>query len=199
MKRKTILYSAIVIIVITGYVYACKSKDEKTADPAAETKALIKSENTDSLSTAIANLLHNYYAMKDNFIKENDSAINQYARLVAATADNLPLSAMKADELIITTAKTNAQGIVAEVQGILIEKSIEEKRKGLSTLSEQLYDLLRTVQYNKEAVYHYLCDAAMNGNGASWLSMETTTQNPYLPKQKSVCATLSDSLDFRKK
>lgn len=189
------------VLVLAGIGLAyCKSDEKQPAQAAtAETKALTKSENTDSLSFSVSQILSSYYKLKENFIQENDTAINSQAKQLAALCTQIPLNKMKADELIISTAKTNAEGVAAEIQGMLSEKTIEDKRKGFYTISEQIYDLIRTIQYDKEVIYHYKCDAAMGGNGAAWLSATKSTINPYLPKQKILCADITDSLDFSKK
>ncbi|MFM9735850.1 hypothetical protein, partial [Streptomyces niveiscabiei] len=78
-------------------------------------------------------------------------------------------------------------GIAAELKGLLGEKDREEKRKAFQMASEQLYDFIRTVQYDREVVYHEYCPMAFNDQGATWLSNSSDIKNPYLPKKMLHC------------
>ena len=189
-------------LLVIGFVFlaACQNKDgsKPTADSSA-TVALHKGTNSDSLSLGLSDLMNNYYLLKDAFIREDLAQIDRTASSLSTTSDKLPLGKMKADVAIIETAKVSAQSIVAEIQGLLGEKNIEDKRKSFQTISEQLYDLLRTVGYDQEIVYHFSCADALGGSGATWLNNRHKVQNPYLPKQDKPCGDIIDSLDFSKK
>ena len=114
---------------------------------------------------------------------------------------------LKADTNIIKTAQDFSESIVAEAKGILGENNIEQKRRSFHMLSEHLYNLLRTVRYSGEIVYHQKCEMAFpDDNGAYfWLSNRSEVFNPYLgtshPTYKNKmlnCGEVTDSLDFRK-
>jgi hypothetical protein len=121
--------------------------------------------------------------------------------------DSLPFTELKADSSIVETAKMFSTSVSGDAKGVLGESKIEEKRKSFFTLSENLYNLVRTVQYNGEVVYHQHCPMAFNDTEeAYWLSNSNEIVNPYLgqshPKYKSGmlhCGDIADSLDFRNK
>lgn len=108
------------------------------------------------------------------------------------------LSELKADSNIVSTAKTYTTGISNELTAVKQEKDIEERRKSFQVLSEQLYDLIRTVKYDRAVVYHQYCPMAFNDAGAFWLSNSSDIRNPYLPKKMLICGEVKDSIDFRK-
>lgn len=180
------------------FVVACSSNDEKKSDETKST-ALNKNNNSAAFNIAFAGLMDNYYHLKDNFITESDTIINVYAKKLMQAADSLPLNELKADSTIVATAKTTTAGISAEIQGLLGEKDIEAKRKSFAVLSEEVYDLIRTVQYDKAIVYHLHCPMALNNNGANWLSNAAEIRNPYIPKKMLTCGEVTDSLNFAKK
>ena len=62
----------------------------------------------------------------------------------------------------------------------------------------QLFDLIRTVQYDKEVVYLQHCPMAFNEQGAEWLSNSTDIRNPYIPKKMLTCGEVKDSASFKK-
>ena len=194
LKMKKIIFISVVFLT------ACKNNETKiTLKDSSETVALAKGTNSDALSTSITKVMKDYYELKNSFVKEDTILIAQNAKLLSKDADLIPIGQMKADAAIVETAKTSAQSIVAQLQGLLAEAKLEEKRKDFQAVSEQMYDLIRTVQYDKEVVYHFTCSKAFNDNGANWLNNSTAIENPYLPKLTPACGDIIDSLDFRKK
>ncbi len=108
---------------------------------------------------------------------------------------------------IIATAKSFSDNVVAETRGVAGENTIEEKRRSFYTLSENLYNLLRTVQYDQQVIYHDKCPMAFNDSEeAYWISNTKKIINPYLGKKHPHyaggmvgCGSIEDSLDYRNK
>lgn len=193
--RRYLLYT--VLIVLT----ACNNSDKKAA-PATNIPfaPLSKSANSDTFNLSFGKLLNNYYALKDDFIAEKDSSfINTSARSLLVSSDSLALGKLKADTNLIATAKTYTLGISAELQGLLGETTLEAKRKAFQMVSDQLYDLIRTVQYDQAVIYHVYCATAFSDQGANWLNNSPEIRNPYNPEKKIDCGKIRDSIDFRPK
>jgi Cu(I)/Ag(I) efflux system membrane fusion protein len=181
------------------FLAACGGSDKPAEVAQVPQEPLGKSANSDAFNASFAQLLNDYYQLKDNFIAENDTLIQRYAQSMIRSSDSLKLSELKGDSSIIITAKTYTDGISAELKGLTGEKNIEEQRKSFQLVGDQLYDLIRTVQYDRAIVYHQFCPMAFNDAGAHWLSNNPNIRNPYLPKKMLICGEVSDSLDFRKK
>jgi hypothetical protein len=79
------------------------------------------------------------------------------------------------------------------------EKSLDAKRKAFQMISDQMYDLVRTVRYDRQVVYHQYCPMAFNDEGAYWLSNNSEIMNPYFGNKMLHCGEVRDSLDFRVK
>ncbi len=191
--KKYLLYSMVPLLT------ACGSSNEKAKEPVIPQGPLTKSANSEAFNQSFGELMTDYYSLKDNFIAEKDSGIAQSARSLLVAADSLKLMELKADSNIIATAKTYALGISSEIKGLLGEKDIEGKRKSFQMVSDQLYDLIRTVQYDRAIVYHDYCPMAFNDQGANWLSNTADIRNPYIPKKMITCGEVKDSIDFRAK
>jgi len=192
--KKILIAAGIVMLAACGG----KDKKEKVEEPKPEAP-LSKSKNSEAFNQSFSKLMDDYFHLKDNFITESDTLINTYAGKLAGDADSLQLGELKADSTLISTAKAMAQGISADLKGLLGEKDIEAKRKSFQMISEQVYDLVRVVQYDREVVYHQHCPMAFDNAGANWLSRSTDVRNPYLPKKMLTCGEVTDSLDFRPK
>ncbi len=184
---------------VVVFLTACGNGDEKAKEPAQPQAPLTKSANSDAFNQSFGQLLADYYSLKDNFIAEKDSGIAQSARSLMVSADSLQLDELMADSNIVSTARTYTLGISAELKGLLGEKALEEKRKSFQMVGDQLYDLIRTVQYDRAVVYHDYCPMAFNDQGANWLSNTAEIRNPYIPKKMLTCGEVKDSIDFRPK
>lgn len=189
-----------VLIIALFALVACKNGENKyPANDSATSVALTKGSNTDALSAGLSTLMGDYYKLKNSFVKEDTNDIKLNALQLSKDAALVPVKQMKADATIIENANVSLQSIIAQIQGLNGEVSLDDKRKEFQTMSEQLYDLLRIVQYDKEVVYHFSCSKAFNDNGANWLNNSSKVENPYLPNLTPKCGDVLDSLDFRKK
>jgi hypothetical protein len=109
-------------------------------------------------------------------------------------ADSLNLQELKADSNVVITAKSFAQSISADLKGLVGEKTLENKRKSFQIVSDQLFDLARTIQYDNVKVYQQNCPMAFGDIDANWLSKSSDIQNPYLPKKMLTCGEVKDSI-----
>lgn len=188
---KNWVFYAIILLLV-----ACGNKDRKGKEENKPEVALSISNKDELFNQSFGKLLNDYYQLKDNFIAEDDSLINFYAKTLMTDADSLQISELKADSAIVLTAKSGAESMSGELKGLLGEKKLEEKRRSFYTLSEELYDLIRTVQYDRQTIYHFHCPMAFDKEGANWLSNINEVKNPYLPKTMPTCGELTDSLHF---
>ena len=190
------------ILVLAGMVFlaACGNSDEKAVVADAAPKTLAASAHSDSFNLAFGKMLNSYFQLKDQFIAENDTLVAQEAvALISDVAEAaVKFEELKADTVMSATARSYAVSISAELKGLVSETDREERRKSFQVVSEQLYDLLRTVRYDREVVYHQYCPMAFNDAGAFWLSNSSDIRNPYLPKKMLICGEVKDSVDFRK-
>lgn len=182
------------------FLAACGGNDEKAAVTEAPQASLGQSANSDTFNLVFGKMLDSYFQLKDQFIKENDTLITKGTEqlITDINAAEGVLGELKADSSIVSTAKTYTTGIRNELTALKQEKDIEERRKSFQVLSEQLYDLIRTVKYDRAVVYHQYCPMAFNDAGAFWLSNSSDIRNPYLPKKMLICGEVKDSIDFRK-
>jgi Cu(I)/Ag(I) efflux system membrane fusion protein len=185
-------------------VMACKGKDEKASNspqPDAQ-PALVKSQNSEAFNASFQKMLNDYYNLKDGLVKSTktaDASVDAAANALVKSADSLKLTDLKADEAIVSTAKTFVDGISSETRGLLGEKDVENKRKSFQMISDNLYNLIRTVKFDKEVAYYQFCPMAFNDQGAYWLSRESDIRNPYFGSKMLTCGETRETLDFTPK
>jgi len=182
---------------IMVFLWSCSGlNDVKQVELGKTPTALSKKVNSNTFNVAFNNLLNAYFSLKEQFIAEKDSGIAQKGRLLILAADSLPLNELKGDTNLIITAKTYSEGISAEMVGLLGETNLLAKRRSFQMVSDQLYDLIITVQYDQAVLFHYYCSSSFDYQGAYWISQHSDGKNPYDPNLTSPCAQINDTLNF---
>ncbi len=94
--------------------------------------------------------------------------------------------------------------IKAELDGIIQDPSLDEKRGSLNIMSKLLFEFLNTARYDVAKIYFQECPMAFDDvNPGNWLSPSEDVRNPYLgtkhPKYKSgmlECGGPIDTLNY---
>jgi len=203
--RKYVLL--IIIVIIAGLLVYRLLSDKKTSQPPPPDQALRISKNSSAFDRSFDALMQSYFALKDALVDWDTVKADQAAELVSAKADSLPVKTLKADSAIILTAESLAASIDAEAKGLIGETGIDGRRRSFNMLTGELYDLIRTVKYDGETIYHIRCPMAFGDSAEGfWLSYTPQIVNPYLGRKHPTygakmvgCGEVTDSLDFAKK
>jgi uncharacterized protein YdbL (DUF1318 family) len=185
-------------IAALAFFAACSGTDKKTAETKKD-EPIAQSKNSNSFNDKFTNFLNSYYRLKDAFAASNDTMAAANAKLLIASADSVNLNEVKADSSITEMANQYIASVTSEAKALVAEPTLEAKRKSFQTISDNMYDLVRTVHFDKEIVYHQFCPMAFNDAGAYWISPTADIKNPYFGKKMLTCGEVKDSIDFRGK
>jgi len=185
-------------IAALALLAACGGTNKKAAEIKKD-EPLAASKNSSDFNNKFTSLLNSYYGLKDALAASNDTLAASQAKALTASAGNLNLKEAKADSSIIEMADQYVGSVSAEAQALAAEPTLEEKRKSFQMISDNMYDLVRTVHFDREIVYHQFCPMAFNDAGAFWLSSSADIKNPYFGKKMLTCGEVKDSIDFRGK
>ncbi len=183
------------ILLVLVVMVACGG-EEKPAAETTEVKPLKQSKNSSAFNTLFSELLNSYYYLKDALVLTSDTMANNAATVLLARADSFPVNTLVGDKSIVDMSTGYLQTIAAETKGLIGESDMEAKRKSFQMISDNMYDLVRTVRYDGETVYHQFCPMAFNDAGAYWLSRTSDIKNPYFGKKMLSCGEVKDSLSF---
>jgi len=189
----------LVTLVISFILLSCSNQEQKSKENPISVKSSTTRTNSSIFNLSFKSVLSSYYELKDNFITENELLIDSSAKKLINAVDSVKLQEIIDDSTVKYTAQTYTEGIKSELIGLLGEKLLDEKKKSFQMISEQLYDLIRLVQFDGEVIYHHYCPMAFNNDGATWMSSSTLTLNPYLSSTMLNCGELRDSIDFKRK
>jgi hypothetical protein len=204
VNRKLVLLIVVLLLAgLVGWKLNWFSKKE-TARPAETDMALKISKNTPVFNKAFGGLMDDYYALRDALVDWDTVKADQAAYALALKTDSLPIAQIKGDSDIINTAKSFTAMVSGDAKGLVGQGNIEQKRKGFNTLTDDLYNLVRTVRYDVGIIYHDRCPMALSDSiEGYWLSNTPKIINPYLgnkhPTYKAKmlgCGEVADSLDF---
>ncbi|MEO7309607.1 MAG: DUF3347 domain-containing protein [Chitinophagaceae bacterium] len=170
---------------------------EKPAPSGPPPKPLDITTNTSAFSGSFDKMLNTYYVLRDAFVKSDPGTVDIVASQFRFDVDTLNVKELKADPAIISTAQNLKESVSAEIQAMLKTPGIEDKRKSFQIVSDAIYDLIRTVKFDKGMVYQLHCPMAFNNAGANWLSNKDEVINPYFGDKMLHCGEAIDSLDFR--
>ena len=170
---------------------ACNSGTENTEESAPAKELTGKSANSEAFNTSFENMLNAYYELKDQLVAEKVDSVNVTAIAGVAFSE-------LADTSLLQDAKLLTQSMEAELKAMQAVQVLDEKRKSFEMLGNQLYELVKKVQYDRAVVYQQFCPMAFDDKGATWLSNISDIRNPYLPKTMLICGEVQDSVDLRK-
>jgi len=209
MKRSLII--AIAVIVIAAVVYYLFFTDKTQAAATATQKQkpvpLAISKNPEAFNAAFGKVMDAYYTLKNDFVNWDSTKAGNDALTLKQQIQQVPYHTLQADKNIVATAKSFSDEIANQTDALNKANKIEAKRRAFSTISDDLYNLINTVRYDREVIYHDMCPMAFNeSEQAYWLSRDSAITNPYFgnkhPKYKSgmiTCGEVEDSIDFAKK
>lgn len=207
MKKFLIGILALVIIgIIVDKIFF--SKKAAVAHEAPRQQALTSSKNSAVFNESFEQLLNSYFSLKEALADYDTGRANSAALQLIGFADSLKTNEIKGDSTgdIKKTAADFAGTISGSAKGLRGEADLTKKKHEFSMISEALYNLVRTVRYDRQKLYHQHCPMAFNDDEeAWWISNSNKIDNPYLgrkhPKYKATmkeCGDITDSLDFSK-
>jgi len=186
--------------LIIGLIFAFISCDDTSGKNKVPEVPPITTQgnNSDIVNYGIGGIINEYYLLKDNFVLENEAMIMQHAIAMQKGIDTLDLTTVQGTDSDKSKVKKMVSEIDLALVALLHEKEIETQRKPFQTISDKLYDLIKSVRFDKQIIYHEHCPMAFKETGANWLSNTPEIKNPYIPKKMIDCGDVLDTLDFTK-
>ncbi len=203
MKKFILL---IVVFGAAGFLAYKLLSDKPVHHSEPKDQALHISKNPPAFNTAFTYFMDQYFKLKDALVQWDTLAADQAAYGLAAKADSLPIRLIKADSNIVLTAQSVAAQVSGEARSFSSEPGIEARRKSFNELTDAIYNLVRTVHYDGEVIYHIRCPMAFHDSEEGfWLSSTSKVVNPYLGTKHPTygakmlgCGEVNDSIDNTK-
>lgn len=164
-------------------------KEIKTATPVATTIETPVKKEVASQSSLQA-VYDAYFDLKDALVKSD-------ATIASSKAVTL-LNAINAIKMETLGDNHNAymkveKDLKLDAEHISESKDIAHQRDHFTSLSKNMYELLKATKANTTVYYQY-CPMFNNGKGANWLSKEATIKNPYYGSMMLSCGKVQETI-----
>lgn len=201
MKKILLLVILAIAGVAAWYFFETRKKPEVEVP---QQQPLAVSQHSDTFNLSVQNMLDHYYALSEAFVNWDSTAVTTHAGQLKESVDKLALNELQKDTGIYETAVSYKEPFLKNINTIAGNADLNQKRLAFNTLSQNMYDLLRTVRYDNQKIYVQQCPMAFNDTETgTWLSKTEEIRNPYLgkhhPRYKAgmlACGETKETLDF---
>lgn len=202
---KKFLIAIIFIGVSLFVVWKFVLKKEKK-EPGPQPVSMSVSKHSDEFNQSLNNMMTSYYGLTEAYVNWDTAAIVKNSSDLKAAVEILKLDEMKKDSAIYPTVESQWGILKSEIDGMIADEELNDKKESLNMLSQQLFDLLRIIKYDAAKVFYQECPMALNNyeSSAFWLSAEADDdkrRNPYLGlhdpkygKAMLICGNTRDSI-----
>ena len=135
----------------------------------------------DNTKVTSPQLLTAYYQLKDNLVKSNPAATAASANVLVQSINDVDKEILKDD---VKTSMLKDASAIAQTADIKIQ------REKFSSLSNNMFELAKSVKLSSEPVYQQYCPMKK----ASWLSNDKAIKNPYYGSAMLTCGSVKTTL-----
>jgi hypothetical protein len=202
MKKSFIILLVLVIAFLIAWKFDFFKKKKTPSEIGKQ--GMTVSKHSEEFNQSMTSMMTVYYGLTEAFVNWDTLAVKSNAVGLKSAIDSLKLEEMKKDTAIYPTVESQWGIVKSELDGLIADEELGEKRESLNMLSQQIFDLLRIVKYDVAKVYYQECPMALGNNESSgfWLSNEAEDEkrrNPYLglydPKYNKAMLTCGSTRD----
>lgn len=202
MKKWLLLVLLALAGVLTWYFFVTKPKPK---DEVPKDQPVAVSRHSQAFIGSIDSFLTSYYAATEAFVNWDSIAVIRAANNMNGSLGNVKWTELQKDTVIFQTATSDTATFRDDLNVLSGAADLTTKRHAFHALTQNLYDLLRTLKYDGAKLYLQQCPMAFNDvEEGVWLSKTEKIRNPYLglhhPKYKSgmiSCGETKDTLNFQ--
>lgn len=149
------------------------------------TTTLIQSENQ------LEAVFDNYFLVKDALITSNGNSTASASKELVTAINNVKMDKLDMDVHMVWMKVVNT--IQKDAENIGNTKDIKIQRDHFTTLSKDMYTLIKVSKY-ETPVYYQFCPMFNDGKGANWLSKENAVKNPYYGSMMLSCGKTVETI-----
>ena len=183
------------IAISSLLVAACNSGSKETAteNNTSNDSSSAATEATSVNASSIDGILNPYFVLKNALTQDNDKAAAEAGKEMVKAFESFDEGSLNAEQSKVYTdihedAIEHAEHIGDNVG------NIKHQREHFETLSEEIYELAKSVDGDRK-LYYTNCPMYNNNKGANWVSEVKEIRNPYLGKEMLECGTIKEELN----
>ena len=133
----------------------------------------------------------NYFIVKDAMISSDGNATSIASKELFIAINNVKMDKLEMDVHMVWMKVLNQ--IKEDAEHIADTKDIKHQRDHFTTLSKDIYALLKVAKYDVPVYFQY-CPMYNDGKGANWLSKENAVKNPYYGSMMLSCGKVTETI-----
>ncbi|MES2863733.1 MAG: DUF3347 domain-containing protein [Bacteroidota bacterium] len=133
----------------------------------------------------------NYFVVKDAMISSDGNATSIASKELFIAINNVEMGKLEMDVHMVWMKVLNQ--IKEDSEHIADTKDIKHQRDHFTTLSKDIYALLKVAKYDVPVYFQY-CPMYNDGKGANWLSKENAVKNPYYGSMMLSCGKVTETI-----
>lgn len=165
-------------------------KEIKAPTTAAATTTETPAKKEETKPSSLQTVYDVYFDLKDALVKSDaTNAATKAATLLKA------INAIKMETLgdnHVAYMKVE-KDLKLDAEHISESKDIAHQRDHFTSLSKNMYELLKTAKANT-TIYYQHCPMYNDGKGANWLSKESAIKNPYYGSMMLSCGKVQETI-----
>ena len=163
---------------ITWLVLARPAKKTEVA----KQQTIAVSRYSSPFINAVSGVMDDYSKLTELFVKWDSANVKPIGETLLKDLNNLNLQELKKDSsAIYETALSFIDNAKGDLHTIASESHIRPQREAFNSLTDNLYQFLNTVKYDKEKLYLQECPMAFDDTKPGlWLSRDEAIRNPYM-------------------
>jgi hypothetical protein len=163
------------------------------------------SKHSNSFNNSVQSAMISYLGLTEAFVNWDSVAVDKKAGELKLKLDSINFYGFSPQTI---TAPVDTLNLAKkDIQSMIENKAIVDKRHYLDSLTGHLYAFLDKVQYDEKKIYYNECPMAFNDSiPAHWLNVTDDIRNPYLglhhPKYGKAmieCGSTISTIDFTSK
>ncbi|HEV7621096.1 MAG TPA: DUF3347 domain-containing protein, partial [Flavisolibacter sp.] len=174
---RSIITISIILIVFVGFWFYLKNRGTGNSQP--KEKPIPESKHSKEFNSSIGTVMENYYALTESLVNWDSSGVKSHAQALKSNLDSFKLDELKKDSAgIEETASAFMNEVKNDADSIRLNNSILLQRQALNNMTQNLYDFLRSVKYDRAKLYLEQCAMAFNETEPGvWLSKGASIRN----------------------
>lgn len=139
----------------------------------------------------LKSVFDNYFLVKDALITSDGTKTAIATKELVTAISNVQMDKLEMEVHIVWMKVFNS--IKDDAEHIANTKEVQQQRDHFTTLSKDIYTLIKVSKY-ETPVYYQFCPMANDGKGANWLSKENAVKNPYYGSMMLSCGKTVETI-----
>lgn len=170
--------------------YDRPDKKEIKTPTAAAIKTEMPTKQDETKSGSLQTVYDAYFDLKDALVKSDATLAAINAAILLKAINAIKIEALGDNYMAYMKVEKDLK---LDAEHIGESKDITHQRDHFTSLSKNMYELLKMAKANT-TVYYQHCPMYNDGKGANWLSKEAVVKNPYYGSMMLSCGKVQETI-----